>query len=152
MKRLEADRAKRLQPLQDNFARSLDGVVTHLTKDGRLTEAVALKKYRENLASAPPKGRILTVEQLLARTWKTRSAVALRTWTFKPDKTITSSSGATGKWSIQEGILHVLVGSMTDEFSLEVHHTGGELILKGTGVDSNVSPEPIEVMLTQSPK
>jgi hypothetical protein len=41
---------------------------------------------------------------------------------------------------------------MTDEFSLEVHHTGGDLILKGKGVDSNVSPEPIEVMLTQSPK
>jgi hypothetical protein len=76
----------------------------------------------------------------------------MRTWTFKPDKTITSSSGATGKWSIQESSLHVLVGSMTDEFSLEVHRTGGELILRGKGVDSNVSPESIEVTLTQSPK
>jgi hypothetical protein len=151
IKRLEADRTKRLQPLQDNFARSLDSVVTHLMKEGKLTEAVALKKYREDLASAPIKGRLLTAEQLTARTWKTRSAVAMREWTFKPDKTGTSSSGTTFTWSIKGNVLHVVIGTAVDDFSLEVHHSDGEPMLKGKGVSAS-GAEPVDVTLMQSPK
>ena len=48
-RRIELDRAKRLQPLQTTFAKSLDAVVTHLTSAGKLDEATALRKYRDAL-------------------------------------------------------------------------------------------------------
>lgn len=51
--RLEAERARRLQPLQASFARSLDALVISLTKEGKLAEALAVKKAREDLAVEP---------------------------------------------------------------------------------------------------
>jgi hypothetical protein len=152
MKRLETDRTKRLQPLQDNFARSLEAVVTHLMKEGKLTEAAALKKYRDALVSAPVNGRLLKPEQLTAKNWKFQSALTAREWTFNPDQTLLSSSGTKGAWTIKGNVLQVLVGRTTNDFTLEVHRSGGEIMLKGKSVDSGVGPQMYEATITQSAK
>lgn len=47
--RLELERDKKLQPLKDAYARSLESLMVTLTKGGRLEEAMALKKMREDL-------------------------------------------------------------------------------------------------------
>jgi formylglycine-generating enzyme required for sulfatase activity len=52
--RLEAERVKKLQPLQAAFAKALDGLVTTLTKEGKLDEAMMVKRRRDELAAAVP--------------------------------------------------------------------------------------------------
>jgi hypothetical protein len=47
--RLELDRDKKLRPLKDAYARSLEALMLTMTKGGRLEEAMALKKMREDL-------------------------------------------------------------------------------------------------------
>lgn len=47
--RLELDRDKKLRPLKDAYARSLETLMVTMTKGGRLEEAMALKKMREDL-------------------------------------------------------------------------------------------------------
>lgn len=51
--RLEAERVKRLQPLQAAFSKSLDALVTSLTKEGKLDEAMVVKYQRDELAAVP---------------------------------------------------------------------------------------------------
>jgi hypothetical protein len=50
--RLEVERDRRLQPLQAAYGRSLDALVTSLTKEGKLEEAMAVKYQREKLTAA----------------------------------------------------------------------------------------------------
>ncbi len=47
--RLELDRDKKLRPLKDAYAKSLEALMLTMTKGGRLEEAMALKKMREDL-------------------------------------------------------------------------------------------------------
>ena len=47
--RLELDRDKKLRPLKDAYARSLEALMLTMTKGGKLEEAMALKKLREGL-------------------------------------------------------------------------------------------------------
>lgn len=51
--RLELERDKKLRPLRDAFARQLDTLVLTLTKAGKLEEAMAAKKMREDMNAAP---------------------------------------------------------------------------------------------------
>lgn len=50
--RLELDRDKKLQPLKDAYAKSLEALIVSMTKGGRLEEALVLKKMREDLLAA----------------------------------------------------------------------------------------------------
>ncbi len=57
--RLELDRDKKLRPLKDAYARSLEALMLTMTKGGRLEEAMALKKMREDLlANTDAKGGV----------------------------------------------------------------------------------------------
>lgn len=47
--KLELDRDKKLRPLKDVLAKSLEAVIDTLTKNGKLEEAMAAKKMREEL-------------------------------------------------------------------------------------------------------
>lgn len=67
--RLEVERDKNLLPLKDAYARSLEALTVTLTKSGRLEEAMALKKMREDLlaskggaalAASDPSGKSFT--------------------------------------------------------------------------------------------
>ena len=157
--RIALDRAKRLQPLQTTFAKSLDAVVTHLTSAGKLDEAAALRKYRDALtAPVPPpiavgaasgspggvgdaaKDSVVTREVLVAKPWKYRLDADTRTWTFNADKTLTSSSGNKATWSIRGKTLHLEWenGGGTNEYSLVLQPSAGELILNG--VDGSGKP------------
>ncbi len=50
--KLELERDKRWQPLKEALARSLNGVIDTLTKNGKLDEAILAKKLREELLAA----------------------------------------------------------------------------------------------------
>lgn len=50
--RLEMDRDKNLLPLKDAYARSLEALTVTLTKGGRLEDAMAVKKMREDLLAS----------------------------------------------------------------------------------------------------
>jgi len=50
--KLEADREKALRPLKDAYARSLETLITTLTRSGRLEEAMTLKKVREDVLAS----------------------------------------------------------------------------------------------------
>lgn len=50
--RLEVERDKNLLPLKDAYARSLEALTVTLTKSGRLEEAMAVKKMREDLLAS----------------------------------------------------------------------------------------------------
>ncbi|MBN8418299.1 MAG: SUMF1/EgtB/PvdO family nonheme iron enzyme [Verrucomicrobia bacterium] len=50
--KLEAESDKALRPLKDAYARSLDTLITTLTRGGRLEEAMTLKKVREDMLSS----------------------------------------------------------------------------------------------------
>lgn len=45
--KLEPLRVKNLKPLRDDYAKELDALVLRLTKDGKLQEAVTVRKFRE---------------------------------------------------------------------------------------------------------
>lgn len=47
--RLELDRDKKLRPLKEVYAKSLEALMLTMTKGGKLEEAMALKNMRENL-------------------------------------------------------------------------------------------------------
>jgi formylglycine-generating enzyme required for sulfatase activity len=47
---LEAERLRKLQPLQTSFLKSLDALIVSLTKEGKLDEALTVRNDRENLA------------------------------------------------------------------------------------------------------
>ncbi|HBJ84843.1 MAG TPA: hypothetical protein DDZ88_13420 [Verrucomicrobiales bacterium] len=47
--RLELDRDKKLRPLKEVYAKSLEALMLTMTKGGKLEEAMALKKMREDL-------------------------------------------------------------------------------------------------------
>ena len=47
--RLELDRDKKLRPLKEVYAKSLDAVILTMTKSGKLEQAMVLKKMREDL-------------------------------------------------------------------------------------------------------
>lgn len=157
--RIDLDRAKKLQPLQTAFAKSLDPVVTNLTSAGKLDEATALRKYRDALtAPVPPpvvfgsaasgslggvgdaaKDHLVTREILIAKTWRYRLGSDTRTWTFNADKTMTSTSGSKATWSIRGKTLRLDWGANNiNEFSLELQPSAGELILNG--VDGSGKP------------
>jgi formylglycine-generating enzyme required for sulfatase activity len=57
--RIQAESAKKLQPLQAIFEKSLDALITSLTKAGKLEEAMAVKKQRDALAVAAPVPKVL---------------------------------------------------------------------------------------------
>lgn len=50
--KLELDRDKKLRPLKDVFAKSLEMVIDALTKNGKLEEAMVAKKMREELLAS----------------------------------------------------------------------------------------------------
>ena len=67
--KLELDRDKKLRPLKDAYAKSLEALMVTLTKSGRLEEAMALKKLREDLlantavsGAATPGGTVTTMD------------------------------------------------------------------------------------------
>jgi len=47
--RMELDRDKKLRPLKEVYAKSLEALILTMTKTGKLEEAMALKKMREDL-------------------------------------------------------------------------------------------------------
>jgi formylglycine-generating enzyme required for sulfatase activity len=46
-------RTKNFKPLRDDYVAKLDALVLRLTKDGKLKEAMTVRKFRENLPAAP---------------------------------------------------------------------------------------------------
>jgi formylglycine-generating enzyme required for sulfatase activity len=46
-------RTQNFKPLRDDYAEELDALVLRLTKDGKLKEAMTVRKFRENLPAAP---------------------------------------------------------------------------------------------------
>jgi formylglycine-generating enzyme required for sulfatase activity len=46
-------RTKNFKPLRDDYVAELDALVLRLTKDGKLIEAMTVRKFRENLPAAP---------------------------------------------------------------------------------------------------
>jgi len=62
-------RAKHFKPLRDDYAQELDGLVLRLTKDGKLKEAMTVKKFRENLPTVlevaavnPSAGNVMSIK------------------------------------------------------------------------------------------
>jgi hypothetical protein len=51
VKALELERDRRMRPQKDAFAKTLQTLITKMTKDGKLDEAVALKKIRDDLVN-----------------------------------------------------------------------------------------------------
>lgn len=144
--RLDADRAKRLQPLQAAFAKSFDAVIARLTTEGKLEQAQAARRLGDALAAAA-KGRLINLELLTSSNWKYTGANGLRIWTFNPDNTITSSTGATGQWSVTDNLLRTKFSTGVSEYTLE--RSGGDFILKC--VYSSASKVE-DLTLTRSPK
>jgi hypothetical protein len=112
--RAESQREKRLEPLQAAFSRDVDALVTRLTKESKLDEAVAVKKARDAVLAAEPlldrvgviralHGDLISEDQLVARPWKYQTAI----YTFHADKTLVTQRGTKGIWSMKDDILRV---------------------------------------------
>jgi hypothetical protein len=50
--RLELDRDRKLRPLKEVYAKSLESLVLTMTREGKLEQAMALKKIREDLLAS----------------------------------------------------------------------------------------------------
>lgn len=133
MTRLEAERISKLRPLQATFGKSLDSVISRLTTDGKLNEAMEVRKYRDGLAEQVPTAsalHVVTGKQLTAQEWEFRviSEGVKGVWKFNADKSVTGFPRAT--WSIKDKILHVDGGRLWCDFALDVRPSAGPLVLE----------------------
>jgi hypothetical protein len=51
--KLDLARARNLKPMRDDYAKELDALVTSLTKDGKLEEALIVRRFRQSLPASP---------------------------------------------------------------------------------------------------
>jgi hypothetical protein len=134
--RLDTERARRLQPLQASFARALDGLVVSLTKEGKLDEAMTVKRQRDaltapaaaeaptvlgQLAVAPGQVPAATIQIPELWTWhRERNLGPSGTILFKKDGTVEQKindrqNSTFGSWKATgvNGVLSVTLGDET---------------------------------------
>jgi hypothetical protein len=131
--RLDEDRKRRLKPLAETFAKSLDALIVSFTRSGRLVEATSAKELRDGLdaAATGKNGRRVTAAMLVERPWTFEIPTDgySNVYTFKGDKTV-SASQFNGKWAINGDVLRIENDRLWVEFSAELTSKGKTRILQ----------------------
>jgi hypothetical protein len=169
--RLEAERAKKIQPLKAALLDSLETLISRLTKEGRLDDAMAERQQRDAAAVAvAPHGtrvgqpsaansassHVLTKARLVAKPWVNhvptdKQGAAI--YTFRADKTMTSTKNGKvtkGAWSIKEGTLRIEIAAnkFWSEYSLELEPIESGVAIREPNSSRGKRPD---TTLTQTP-